>query len=269
MKLAFISLILVSCGTDLKTPKGQTDHLPLNDCAPIAVPRFDGCKVAALYTENSKVDESGKTIPLSKAPLWSVWKFNEAPQALRDEWKTGDVIAEVYGYVNLGTPSDAKNVISLLERSSRFSKMLDEKGKPIFKDSYSTNKDWQKVADTVDGKVTGDIETKQLILMVPLSESLVKDARMEISYSEKAGIVSAYMYNKVAISVPLVGVIADPYGLQFKMEFYPYKNGILSYSSAVIKLKKFQDKFGNEVVGSFATSFFRWYISELTDPKFM
>jgi hypothetical protein len=51
------------------------------------------------------------------------------------------------------------------------------------------------------------------------------------------------------------------------MEFYPYKNGILTYSSAVIKLKKFQDKFGNDTVGSFATSFFRWYVSELAGPR--
>ena len=134
MKLAFISLILISCGTDIQKNKGQIDHIPLNGCAPTGVPRFDGCKVAALYTEDSKV-ENGKTIPISKAPLWAVWKFNEAPQALRDEWKTGDVIAEVHGYVNLQAPSDPKNIVSLLERSSRFSKILDEKGKPVFKDS--------------------------------------------------------------------------------------------------------------------------------------
>jgi len=269
MRIIFLTMILASCGAENRSSKDQPDAFELNDCPPLDVPRFDGCKVASVYTEDSKVDDSGKTLPVSKLPLWAAWKFNEAPQALRDEWKTGDVIAEVHGYINLGTTADTKKVISLLERSSRFSKMLDDKGKPVFKDSYSTNKDWQKVADTVDGKVTGDIETKQLILMVPLADGLVKDARMEISYKEKAGIVSAYMYNKVAISVPLVGVIADPYGLQFKMEFYPYKNGILSYSSAVLKLKKFQEKFGNDAVGSFATSFFRWYISELTDPKFM
>lgn len=268
MRIIFIAMFMASCGTDPKDfLKEKPDSLSLNNCPEVSVPRFDGCKVAKLYTEASKPDTNGNQQPVSNLPLWSVWKFAEAPQALKDEWKTGEVIAEVFGYVNLGKPSDSKNVVSLLERSSRFSKILDEKGKPVFKDSYSTNQNWQKIPDSVDGKVSGEVETKQMILMVPLSEDLAKDARMEISYREKDGVVTAYMFNKVAISVPLVGVIADPYGLQFKMEFYPYKNGILTYSSAVIKLKKFQDKFGNDTVGSFATSFFRWYVSELAGPR--
>lgn len=267
MRILLAAIFIASCGTDPRGYQGsKPDPLSLNNCPAVSVPRFDGCKVAKLYTEASKTNPNGTQQPVSNPPLWSVWKFAEAPQTLKDEWKTGDVVAEVFGYVNLGKPSEAKNVISLLERSSRFSKILDEKGKPVFKDSFSTNPNWQKVPDSVDGKVTGEVETKQMILMVPLSEDLAKDARMEISYREKNGVVTAYMFNKVAISVPLVGVIADPYGLQFKMEFYPYKNGLLTYSSAVIKLKKFQDKFGNETVGSFATSFFRWFVSELAGP---
>jgi hypothetical protein len=202
MRIIFIAMFMASCGTDPKDfLKEKPDSLSLNNCPEVSVPRFDGCKVAKLYTEASKPDSNGNQQPVSNLPLWSVWKFAEAPQALKDEWKTGEVIAEVFGYVNLGKPSDSKNVVSLLERSSRFSKILDEKGKPVFKDSYSTNQNWQKMPDSVDGKVSGEVETKQMILMVPLSEDLAKDARMEISYREKDGVVTAYMFNKVAISV--------------------------------------------------------------------
>ena len=269
MKRLYIPIVLAifflgGCGDDsIKTKLGDTNLT--DDCTPINA-RFDTCIVSKVFSDKMDKNQSGSDIPVSRPPIFDVWKFPEAPEKFRAEWKTGDFGAETYGYINLGKSPETKYVISLMERSSRFSKMVDEQGKQIFKDSYNTAENWKKVPDLVDGKVTGEPESRLMVLVFPFTETLARDVRMSLAFSEKEGTILAYLFNKEAINLPLVGTVADPYGLQFKMEFYPYKNGVLSYSSTVVKLKKFQDKFGKETVGSFVNSFFRWYVNELTLP---
>jgi hypothetical protein len=263
LTILFLSF-LTSCGDEPK--KLNFGGTNLSDECTYINQRFDTCIISKVYSDKIDKNPSGSDVPVSRPPIYDVWKFGEAPEKFKAEWKTGDFGAETFGYINLGSTPVTKYIVSLMERSSRFAKMIDEKGKPVFKDSFNTSSGWKKSPDVVDGEVTGDLESRLMVLVFPFSESISRELKMSLSFSEKDGSVLAYLYNKEAVNLPIVGTVADPYGLQFKMEFYPYKNGVLSYSSTVVKLKKFQDKFGKDTVGGFVNSFFRWYVSELTSP---
>jgi len=263
--LRYLLLTLaVGCGTSVDD-KDSSTGIGLDSECPAINSRFDSCLAAKLFSSEVAEGPNGEKVPVSKSPSYKAWFFRDAPEAFKTEWKSGGVGGEVYGYIHLIGDFTPKNMVALLENGSRFSQIKRQDGTSVFKDSFSAKIDWSRVPDNSDGIVSKPGELHPIVLGLPVADKLSVDLRMYMQIYQDGENIRGYFYNKESVKAPLVGVIADPYGLQFKMEFFPWKGGILAYTSAVVTLKKFEDKFNPAGVGDLAKSLFHWYVSELTN----
>jgi hypothetical protein len=225
---------------------------------------FSPEQIAQVFSDATEVRDDGKTWPVSKDPVMTTFRMEDAPAAFKDRYQTFSVGGETRAYLNLGAPQDEAaqtRLLTNLEAVSTWKEILADNGKPLFADVYAIDKPGgSRVPDSVDGKAPADSREIHPLRMITKKGILTMTVDGEFSLTNSNGNILMDFNNTKDISIPIVGTLMKPGG--FRMEFlaFPYKNGWLVYGGSPVQVEKFADQYDPAESTRMMTAMFRWLI---------
>lgn len=258
--LIVLSLLLSGCGNDGVRNEGVIAQADLDLTCEVYNLRFDDCEIDSLYSDETKF-KNGKAVPVSRDPQTYFWKFSDAPDNVKNEWKFGEYVSVFKGYLNIGENvgnDQLGQLISFFEKISDFKEIRSSDGKKIFNNTFNSSPKWERIPDQVDGAIVDSGDYFKLVL-----ELVAKGVSVQV----KSGMIltidddkfSVYMRNEKQVKTFLTGVILNKDGMRLKWEFYPYRNGYLVWGASVISPKKFEEDIKNVFSQEFSKSVFSWF----------
>ena len=231
---------------------------------------FSPEQIDSVYSESTEVRPDGLTWPVSKDPVMTTFRMDDAPEAFKARYSSFSVGGETRAYLNLGRPQDEAGqarLIRNIEAVSTWKDILNDDDRPLFADVYGINKPGgTRVSDEVDGKAPADTPEVHPLRMVTKKGFLTMTVDGQYSLANAAGNIVMDFVNTKDIGIPVIGTLMKPGG--FRMEFlaFPYKNGWLVYGGSPVRVEKFADQYDPAESTRMMTAMFRWLIQQSIDP---
>lgn len=228
----------------------------------------------AIQSKDFEVKD-GKKWPVSKAFASTPYSGDKIPSALIDYlWPFTDRDVSVSlvekGFLHTGVPINSnyeKSMISKFEALSTWVEIRAPYGDPVYTEAFTTDEAGNRIADQVDGVISGNTETIHGRVKFNSPNSAVPMVLDVVMNRSSDGALHIRIHNTKNVSMFPLGAIILENKMQIALDMYPYGNGWLMYTGALLKLQKFENaEIGPKIISFIVEGTMAWIKEKVVQP---
>lgn len=233
-------------------------------------PEFNPADLKEIYSEDWVDLKDGTALPLSKTPLAEVYRWNQAPERLRQQWGKFQFLSETKGYIHLGEEPDLDRwaeLFYLFADIPSYQSIEKEDGTPLFSALLPIDARGRRLSSFPPFPSQVETSTRFARATVPV-EHIRLSVDLQVDITPTADGFEVDIYNFVPVRYGILGQVIPTKGLFVRLHFYAYQYGWLAYGVTKFDMANFLAGFIKDPweLASYGASITDWIAGETVHP---